>query len=121
MGSSVERSPAAKAEASATEAPISAGKHTPGPWAWGLDDVDAIWAVTTPPDGGNIICEPPSAGVASLARWPANARLIAAAPDLLEALTWALAEVEGRTRTEEDQREACLDRARAAIAKATGQ
>lgn len=58
----------------------------------------------------------------------ANARLIAAAPDLLEALDWAIAEIEGRTRYEpndiyeaEDQRENALDCARSAIAKALGQ
>ena len=60
--------------------------YTPGPWLWGIDDIDAIWAVNAPNDGGNIICEPPSVGPASQDRWPENARLIAAAPDLLAVL-----------------------------------
>lgn len=68
----------------------SAQSHTPGPWAYGLDDVDAIWAVKLPEDGGNVICEPPPAALtASFSRWPANARLIVATPEMLAALKWA--------------------------------
>lgn len=60
---------------------------TPGPWAWGLDDVDAIWATNTPDDGGNVVCEPPPEDCpGSRSRWPANARLIAASPTMYEAL-----------------------------------
>jgi hypothetical protein len=58
----------------------------------------------------------------------ANARLIAAAPELLEALDWAIAEIEGRTRyapndvyEAEEQRANALACARAAIAKAKGE
>lgn len=52
-----------------------------------------------------------------------RARLIAAAPDLLEALRWALAELRGQTRYDEDvadeQCDNCYKLADAAIAKAT--
>ena len=61
---------------------MSAG-FTPGPWVNGLDDVDAVYAPNTLP--GNIICEPPSRD-ASYKKWRLNATLIAAAPDLYEAL-----------------------------------
>lgn len=55
-------------------------------WAWGLEDIDAIWTVNCPEDGGNVVClPPPEAATASFARWPERARLIAAAPELLEA------------------------------------
>lgn len=48
-----------------------------------------------------------------------HARLISAAPELLEALQWALAELDGDTRYETPaQRVNCFDKARAAIAKA---
>ncbi|MVB00094.1 hypothetical protein GN330_22875 [Nitratireductor sp. CAU 1489] len=51
----------------------------------------------------------------------ATARLIAAAPDLLEALDWAIAEIEGRTRYDrERQFPDALSSARAALSKATG-
>ncbi len=53
----------------------------PGPWA---SDDSGVWA-EDPPDGGDIICNPPDTDCeASLARWPSHRRLIAAAPDLLK-------------------------------------
>jgi hypothetical protein len=55
----------------------------------------------------------------------AFALVAAAAPDLLAALQWALNELNGRTRYDEDvadqQIENCYALANAAIAKATGQ
>lgn len=66
--------------------------HTPEVWAWGLDDIDAVWAAgpeTALP--GNIVCRPPPARAkASLEEWPRRARLIAAAPELLSAAKLAL-------------------------------
>ena len=59
-------------------------EFTKGPWV-----IDAftksVVAMRVPDDGGDIICSKPD-GDASASRWNANASLIAAAPDLYEAL-----------------------------------
>lgn len=59
-------------------------QHTPGPWKVGVDRVDKNTLVM---DDNNI-------GIASVVEWPneaeANARLIAAAPRMLEALIGAI-------------------------------
>jgi hypothetical protein len=65
------------------------GQHTPGPWQSGFDDLEGVVSVASVGmvGDGNVVCLPPRCGMeASYARWPANARLIAAAPDLYEAL-----------------------------------
>lgn len=83
--------------------------HTPGPW---LADGQYIrsdqfhLAIMTPPDSGMI------------AEWRANRNLIAAAPDLLEALQMLLPQ---EPREADSYDRAMWDNARAAIAKATGQ
>lgn len=68
-------------------------KHTPGPWKYSNESVDPNWFIVTAA-GGNIVanvnCEtgpdiPPLVSIKMPAL--ANAHLIAAAPDLLEALT----------------------------------
>lgn len=100
-------------------------KHTAGPWL-----VSPFKAVVTTGEFGNDGDFLPVAAML----WPtderteaetyANAHLISAAPDLYEALDWALAEAEGRTRYSPDfysakvERESALDKARAALAKA---
>jgi len=56
------------------------GGHTPGPWVYSFESVDPEWAVITT-SGGVVI-----ANVNDLHTQKANARLIAAAPDLLAAL-----------------------------------
>ena len=65
-------------------------EFTKGPWV-----IDAftknVVAIDVPDDGGDIICSEPD-GDASASRWHANASLIAAAPDLYEALTLFVAE-----------------------------
>lgn len=92
-------------------------KHTPGPWV--LDGVEVY------PVGGDPICAmSPGQGD----ELEANTQLIAAAPDLLEALKWSTFWLEGCLRCEAyvwdaDQREAAeenLKASKAAIAKATG-
>ena len=58
-------------------------KRTPGPW---IMETYSVVASNTPVDGGDIICEAPLIFEDSMRRWQANARLIAAAPELLAAL-----------------------------------
>lgn len=66
-------------------------KHTPGPWKTDFTcPPEAVVAVNTPDDGGDIICNAPDDAEDSMRRWKANARLIAAAPELLEACRKAL-------------------------------
>jgi len=55
-------------------------KHTPGPWVASFESVDPEWAAITTV-GGSVI-----ANVNADSRQQANAHLIAAAPDMLEAL-----------------------------------
>jgi hypothetical protein len=81
------------------------GKHTKGPWSYRLDDSD-VWA------GDVRVCRKPHNVSAYDKEWQANARLIAAAPDLLAALEDLL------DQSEESWRD--RDQARAAIAKAKG-
>ena len=104
-----------------TAAPTVA-RHTPGPWQFNESDRDNE-------DGGfiNIYCQDnasaqiaevvPTFGYASADI--ANARLIAAAPELLAALQEAEFFMGGFDDAGEDRPE-CLDRVRAAITKATG-
>lgn len=85
---------------------MTQAKHTPGPWSdptgtsvyAGKKLVAAVY-------GDDPECK-------SDDRMTANARLMAAAPDLLEALI--------HCATDEGPEQEWLDRARAAIAKATG-
>ena len=97
-------------------------QHTPGPWKFGFESVDPEWAIVTI-EGGLII-----ANVNADHRQEANARLIAAAPDLLEAahgvdvlyaeLQAALPKI-ANTRAMDIVQDA-VRKARAAIAKAEG-
>jgi hypothetical protein len=88
---------------------IEMSKHTPGPWAY-------AWA-----GGIALVFQKGEATIASIPydddneipQVEANARLIAAVPDLLEALKGVL-RVADRATVE-------FDAARAAIAKATGE
>ena len=92
-------------------------KHTAGPWSVDLGSDEDGWPVVIA--AGKIVAnvnpESFSAGVANLIEMPAdaNALLIAAAPDLLEALKRC--KFDSLNMTLED-REFC----RAAISKATG-
>ena len=91
---------------------------TPGPWYVTGKLTRYVEALI---DGGLIqevaACGPTKADGGYGPQQEANARLIAAAPDLLEALKWMV------LRTEEGGYSdgKCLEEARAAIAKATGE
>lgn len=90
-------------------------QHTPGPWFIDIES-EKLWDICV--DRGEdlwvVVQMTQAVGSTALtAEDIANARLIAAAPDLLEALKAVLSEVEGCCCSSER-------RARAAIAKATG-
>lgn len=91
-------------------------KHTPGPWQ--LDHRGYTFIVAAPKHGyiTRDVCRMDASTMSAFHR-EANARLIAAAPDLLTALEEVLPHVEFSHR----QFKAEVDAARAAIAKATGQ
>lgn len=94
---------------------------TPGPWYIGRGTYEGrnIYSVEAVTDDEGFTYNPVVATAEDddVVCWDANARLIAAAPDLLEALRWMV------LRAEEggypDGR--CLEVARAAIARATGE
>lgn len=93
-------------------------KHTPGPWEQVADSIKSRTAdcvvVRLPAQTDRVGDESPE----QIARWDADARLIAAAPELLEALELIVSFVDAGqgTWTLEDQQ-----KARAAIAKAKGE
>jgi len=92
-------------------------QHTPGPWAIIVDVPGAAVgyrAIVKNNDGqpGDIICNPSPMG-------EANARLIAAAPDLLAALQM-VDRIWSNDQTANIDPESPLAIVRAAIAKATG-
>lgn len=91
---------------------MSKVKHTPGPWT--------LWE-----ENGGFNITVPGAVIASRAEWgnraaesAANARLIAAAPDLFHALKLLLAD--GGPLSDPISRKRASDCARTAIAKAEG-
>lgn len=57
-------------------------KRTPGPWVVS-NDKSAI--ATSAPVGGDIVCLAPEGWPDSMANWPGNAKVLAAALDLLDA------------------------------------
>ena len=93
-------------------------QHTPGPWIAG-DDEGSDYYLVGPHDGDGIVYQP----VVKL-HSEANARLIAAAPEMLAALQAVLAEIEGPDRphsTDSWLPSHLAHQVRAAIAKATGE
>lgn len=111
---------------------MSHERFTKGPWSV----VDNSWEVSTVygPDGETVAECPINSTVLEDTQhiWEpikeANTRLIAAAPELLasviellEPLERASAELVSRGKVADENAEAAFDRARAAIAKATGQ
>lgn len=96
---------------------MSDAKHTPGPWVQGCESIDPEWRIVTT-SGGAIIANVNGAD-------EANALLIAAAPDLLNALEQAIALVDDGTinirPSDRDKFFAALTAWNSAIAKARGQ
>ena len=89
--------------------------HTTGPWTamvtdnLALDGTPALWDIVQRSSGGTV------AEIQS--HNPDDAALVAAAPDLLAALQWALAQIEDSL--DPDHR-AALESAHAVVARATG-
>lgn len=92
---------------------MNAGKHTPGPWQYKDGSI-----VAGTGDGEHESVALILGLVRLEGEWEANARLIAAAPDLLQALEFCETVIRGDLTT---QREGALRISRAAIAKATGE
>ena len=86
---------------------------TPGPWETSRDAVPEGYTQVT------IYAEADGERVATAFRTEANARLIAAAPTLYEALREALEALDDPDTTRQEQYDAA-DSARAALAKAEG-
>ena len=86
-------------------------KHTPGPWAIYVNAPSDIVIRKMSKDGYELC------SIARVSSGYANARLIAAAPELLE----ALADCVEHMHWTQPQGEAALKKAKAAIAKATGE
>ena len=102
---------------------MSAAKHTPGPWV--VNDLYAETEIRGPQNSGAMICVMSPWGIAADEPDPqrANARLIAAAPDLLEALREydaAFTEFDPDSRDSRHRMRLATIKARAAIARATG-
>lgn len=109
-------------------------RHTPGPWKWSVESVDPEWAIVTDQSGGivaNVNSEtgPDGTSFPAMRLMPrdANARLIAAAPALLEALSslmpWIDKAIESGAFKEcvlPRGAEKAAEAARAALAQATG-
>lgn len=92
-------------------------QHTPGPWNVSGQPIEFDEAIVA--DGPIAIARLPRAGQAALnGQMGANARLIAAAPDLLDALQYI---VNWQTSPDKWNPETARDMARAAIAKATAE
>lgn len=93
-------------------------KHTPGPWAHHNTPTPFIYVNA----GGLPICQiyTSTAHGQSMGEQFANAHLIAAAPELLEALQKMLPELRGLSIVSDTAAE-MLREAEAAIAKATGE
>lgn len=91
-------------------------KHTPGPWYAKGSSENRAWEVAER-NTGELVAELNTID----ATGEADARLIAAAPDLLAALRGLVRDIEGREkRTGITQMGTAIDAARAALAKAEG-
>ena len=92
-------------------------KHTPGPWLTHKEGFSSIYIESR--IGGGMLQEVASCGPTGEGsdQQEANARLIAAAPELLEALAEIVSAADGEGWNQLDP---SLSKARAAIAKATG-
>jgi|AGFS01.1.fsa_nt_gi hypothetical protein len=98
--------------------------YTPGPWMWWTSNSFLrLSSQATGKDGDVIDSFKMSDGATSVSVKVPDMHLIAAAPDLLESLQWAMKQIGGyhnRTKSNGIYCDA-VDRANAAIAKALGE
>lgn len=93
---------------------MTQSQHTPGPWIVQGDTYVTVNSL--------IIAHCKQAGNTTLEEAQANARLIAAAPELLEALEDLIGYAEHRFGDNDYYKNhGCMNKARAAIAKARGE
>ena len=96
-------------------------KHTPGPWQYAFEGGTVAFIVEA--DGTAVAKISTTENSTAHNRLPANAQLIAAAPDLLEtlqAIESAANYAKDNPRKQTDKLFDILELSRAAIAKATG-
>ncbi len=88
--------------------------HTPGPWFWAdnVPDAPPHYRMIVDADG-DTVCDPSPMG-------EADARLMAAAPALLEALQALVGEADLGELDHDDETRELIERARDAIERATG-
>ena len=88
--------------------------HTPGPWFWAdnVPDAPPHYRMIVDADGATV-CDPSPMG-------EADARLMAAAPALLEALQALVGEADLGELDHDDETRELIERARDAIERATG-
>ncbi len=96
---------------------MSGAKHTPGPWHTFAPDPDAGWLDIASPDGTVIVG---NEGIRLDEATEANASLIAAAPDLLEALEKARQDINWMLNSRQFLNPDVFKYLDSAIAKATG-
>ena len=94
-------------------------QHTPGPWAYIVPDGHAVRHPQIYSDFGPV-ANATWLGENKLDQLNANARLIASSPDLLEALIMCCQSMSSVLPDFNPFDQAAYDKARAAIAKATG-
>jgi len=94
-------------------------RHTPGPWTVGKHSMSAVFAdkrLVASCAGYSSSDDQEATHLEN----EANANLVAAAPDLLLALSWLVGLKDGRPTDYEEQKPLAWAAARAALAKATG-
>lgn len=93
-------------------------KFTPGPWSTDLKVSSQAGRVVIEPDVAIVYVQSNRYDSSQSKQRIANARLIATAPELLEALEWVIQCTDGDLPQGTYE---CLENARAVIAKATGE
>lgn len=100
------------------------GKHTPGPWEAEMFPTTQGYPIRggTMPlrKGDRVIAVAMDQGSAPAGESAANARLISAAPDLVESLDWAMRQID-HSLVETPEALAAYDAAKAALSKARGE